>query len=59
MVKANILNTRTISYLELIGNGRSYRVPRYQRCTWRRQVCFVRFVVALHRSLFGGLSDTP
>ena len=31
MVKANILNTRTISYLELIGNGRSYRVPRYQR----------------------------
>lgn len=31
MVKANILNTRTINYLELIGNGRSYRVPRYQR----------------------------
>ena len=31
MVKANILNTRTINYLELIGNGRSYRVPPYQR----------------------------
>ena len=31
MVRANILNTRTINYLELIGNGRSYRVPSYQR----------------------------
>ena len=31
MVKANILNTRTTNYLELIGNGRSYRAPRYQR----------------------------
>ena len=31
MVRANILNTRTINYLELIGNGRSYRVPPYQR----------------------------
>lgn len=31
MVRASILDTRTINYLELIGNGRSYRVPRYQR----------------------------
>ena len=31
MAKANILNTRTINYLELIGNGKSYRVPPYQR----------------------------
>lgn len=26
-----MLNTRTINYLELIGNGRRYRVPSYQR----------------------------
>ena len=26
-----MLNTRTINYLELIGNGRHYRVPSYQR----------------------------
>ena len=31
MAGANILNTRTLNYLELIGNGRSYRVPPYQR----------------------------
>ena len=31
MAKANILNTRTINYLELMGNGKSYRVPPYQR----------------------------
>lgn len=31
MAKANMLNTRTINYLELIGNGRHYRVPPYQR----------------------------
>ena len=31
MVAANILNTRTINYLELIGNGRSYRALPYQR----------------------------
>lgn len=31
MAKSNLLNTRTISYLELIGNGKSYRVPAYQR----------------------------
>jgi hypothetical protein len=29
--KANILNTRTINHLELIGNGKVYRVPPYQR----------------------------
>ncbi len=31
MAKTNVLNTRTISYMELIGNGRSYSVPPYQR----------------------------
>ena len=31
MAGTNILNTRTINYLELIGNGRSYQVPPYQR----------------------------
>ncbi len=31
MAGTNILNTRTINYLELSGNGRSYRVPPYQR----------------------------
>jgi hypothetical protein len=29
--KANILDTRTVDYLELIGNGKTYRVPPYQR----------------------------
>lgn len=28
---ANLLDTRTIDFMELIGNGRSYRVPPYQR----------------------------
>ena len=31
MAGTNMLNTRTINYLELIGNGKSYRVPPYQR----------------------------
>lgn len=31
MSSANILHTRTINFLELIGNGKSYRVPPYQR----------------------------
>ena len=31
MANANILNTRTINYMELIGNGKLYRVPPYQR----------------------------
>ena len=31
MSRANILNTGTTSYLELIGNGKTYRVPPYQR----------------------------
>ena len=31
MAGTNILSTRTINYLELIGNGRSYRTPPYQR----------------------------
>lgn len=31
MSKANLLNTRTTNFLELLGNGRIYRVPAYQR----------------------------
>lgn len=31
MNRANLLNTRATEYLELIGNGKVYRVPRYQR----------------------------
>lgn len=31
MAKANLLNTTTSTFLELIGNGRLYRVPPYQR----------------------------
>lgn len=31
MAKANLLNTSTATFLELMGNGRLYRVPPYQR----------------------------
>ncbi len=31
MARANLLNTSTATFLELIGNGRVYRVPPYQR----------------------------
>ncbi len=31
MARANVLNTLTINYMDLIGNGRSYSVPPYQR----------------------------
>lgn len=31
MAKANLLTTSTTNFLELIGNGRIYRVPAYQR----------------------------
>ena len=31
MGRANVLNTGTTNYLELIGNGKTYRVPPYQR----------------------------
>jgi hypothetical protein len=31
MAKANLLNTSTSTFLELIGNGRTYKVPPYQR----------------------------
>ncbi len=31
MAKANLLNTRTTNFLELVGNGKIYRVPSYQR----------------------------
>lgn len=31
MSRTNVLSTATINYLELIGNGKTYRVPLYQR----------------------------
>lgn len=31
MAKTNVLNARTINYMELTGNGKSYSVPAYQR----------------------------
>ena len=31
MAKTNLLNTRTSNFLELVGNGKIYRVPAYQR----------------------------
>lgn len=31
MTNSHLLNTRTTNYLELVGNGRIYRVPPYQR----------------------------
>ena len=31
MATTNVLNTRTINYMELIGNGTLYEVPSYQR----------------------------
>lgn len=31
MSKANLLNTSAVTFLELIGNGRLYKVPPYQR----------------------------
>ena len=31
MARSNVLNTNTINYLDLIGNGKRYRVPPYQR----------------------------
>ncbi|MCX6615949.1 MAG: DUF262 domain-containing protein, partial [Acidobacteria bacterium] len=31
MSKVNLLNVRTINYWELIGNGKAFRVPPYQR----------------------------
>ena len=31
MGRTNVLSTTTINYLELIGNGKAYRVPPYQR----------------------------
>jgi uncharacterized protein with ParB-like and HNH nuclease domain len=34
MAKSNLLNTRTTNLLELVGNGRIYRVPPYQRDYW-------------------------
>lgn len=38
MPKANLLNTSTATYLELIGNGRLYQVPAYQRdYSWKEE----------------------
>ena len=36
--RASLLNTRTTDYAELIGDGKVYRVPRYQRdYSWTRE----------------------
>lgn len=38
MAKVNLLNTDTKSFLDLIGNGKVYRVPPYQRdYSWREE----------------------
>ena len=38
MSRANALDTRTTHYLDLIGNGKAYRVPPYQRdYAWTQQ----------------------
>ncbi|MBS2024070.1 MAG: DUF262 domain-containing protein [Deltaproteobacteria bacterium] len=31
MARGNLLNTKTTSFLELIGNGKNFHVPKYQR----------------------------
>lgn len=36
--RANMLNTRTVNYMDLIGNGRVHRAPQYQRdYAWTRE----------------------
>lgn len=38
MARAALLDTRTVNYQELIGNGRAYHVPPYQRdYSWRQE----------------------
>ena len=38
MARGNLLNTQTATYLELIGNGRTFFVPPYQRdYSWRSE----------------------
>ena len=38
MARQNLLDARTVNYLELIGNGKSYAVPPYQRdYSWGRE----------------------
>ena len=38
MASSNLLGTRTISFLELVGNGKTYRVPPYQRdYSWKEE----------------------
>ncbi len=38
MTRTTLLDTRTVNYLELIGNGRAYHVPPYQRdYSWRHE----------------------
>jgi hypothetical protein len=38
MARTNLLNTRTMNFLELLGNGRLFRVPRYQRdYSWKEE----------------------
>jgi hypothetical protein len=38
MAKTNLLNTKTVNYLDLLGNGKLHRVPPYQRdYSWREE----------------------
>lgn len=38
MARQNLLDARTVNYLELMGNGKSYAVPAYQRdYSWGRE----------------------
>lgn len=38
MAKSNLINTRDINFLELIGNGKLYRVPPFQRdYSWKEE----------------------
>ena len=38
MAKTNLLNTRTVNFVELLGNGKIYRVPPYQRdYSWQEE----------------------
>ncbi|MCC7370842.1 MAG: DUF262 domain-containing protein [Chloroflexi bacterium] len=38
MARTNLLNTRTVNFLELVGNGRTFHVPAYQRdYSWQEE----------------------
>ena len=38
MARINLMDSRTTNFLELIGNGKVYRVPPYQRdYSWKEE----------------------